>query len=414
MTQSEDTIMAKMPFDSLTKIQGESDYHQLHRACMQLYQNLAAIYCTWGHGKGHLGAAMPDALFFQLYGEHYVTPVRPGPFDPTILNNMTAIVKARRTAAWEEFKLDYKKYDTVINIAKTQWIAAVPEEILSEIWDDYSGLNDVALEDIITHCFQREGIINDTMVTDNLDQMQQKEFDGEEGVGKYIKYMEERQRFASTAGELITDRTLIRNGTKAVASHPQFRDDWKKWSSLPPADRATWVQWKNFWIKAIADQKEFLRLTAGEMDLANAMERKQSGLPDPVIAGLIDNLANAATTDKSALTTLLDTNASLVAQIKQKDTIIHHEKDKLITTLQNKLGQQGGVVAVVVAEETTQQTAIERPTMIRMDTVGPMDSEWERRTLVPTVVAPKRAIRLALLATIAWGASCTMLIMAQH
>ena len=273
MTKSEDSILAKMPFPELTRVTGEPDYHKLHRARMQLYQNLAVIYCFWGQSKGHLGAGMPNTLFFQLYGENYVTPICPGAFDTGITNIKTDITKERRKAVHKELKVNYALHETVTSIAKKQWAQAIPEYMLTEIFDDYSGLNDVDLVLCLQHCFDREGIITDTMITKNMDQLQGQEFFIDEGSGKFIKTMEERQRFASTAGEPIMEQTMIRCANRAVNKHAAFLDDYKKWKTLPIADHSTWVQWKTFWSKAIHDHKEFLRLTAGDTGFgANAAE----------------------------------------------------------------------------------------------------------------------------------------------
>ena len=227
MTSSTESLLAKMPFPELARVQGVPDYHKLHRIRVQLYQNLASVFCAWGHGKGHLGAGTSDTLFHALYGQHFITPVRPGPFDTGITNGMTVITKEHHKAIHEELKENYTKYEAVMTIAKAQWKKAVPSKLLSEIWDDYAGINDAKLVDVLQHCFDRDGIISEPMISENITALQQNEFCINAGIGKLIKFMKECQCFADTAGEPSTDKTLIRVATAAVNKHTQFRDDWK-------------------------------------------------------------------------------------------------------------------------------------------------------------------------------------------
>ena len=84
-------------------------------------------------------------------------------------------------------------------------------------------------------------------------------------------------------------------------------------------------------------------MTASDMDFgANAMENEKGKIKQQQISTALEHLAMAATTDKSSLSGLLNTNAELVGLLSQKDTVIH-EKDKLLTSLYgqiSKLNQQ--------------------------------------------------------------------------
>lgn len=172
------------------------------------------------------------------------------------------------------------------------------------------------------------------MIAENVTLMKNKEFNFDEGLSRFINFMEERQRFAHTAHEDISNGTLIRNALWAINKHQQFRDNFREWKKKDPADCSTWVQFKTFWTKAINDHQEFLQFTTGDTEFgANAATEQETDSEG--LSTALEELAMAAATDKASLTTLINTNADLVAQIATKDKKIQ-ELLARIATLEKK------------------------------------------------------------------------------
>jgi len=92
---SAESIRAKMPYGTLTRIIGEPTHKHLRLLEKELASNLMAIPCPWGHGKGHLGLLQDPVLYLQRNGAAFDIPAAAPPDYPI---NAPAAAPAREAA----------------------------------------------------------------------------------------------------------------------------------------------------------------------------------------------------------------------------------------------------------------------------------------------------------------------------
>jgi hypothetical protein len=78
-TVSADSIRAQMPHNVLTRVLREPAHNQIKMVIRELTANLMAVFCPWGHGKGHLGLLQDPRIYEAHNGEVFTTPANKPP-----------------------------------------------------------------------------------------------------------------------------------------------------------------------------------------------------------------------------------------------------------------------------------------------------------------------------------------------
>jgi hypothetical protein len=78
-TVSADSIKAQMPHPVLTRVLGEPTHKQLKLILSELTANLMAVFCPWGHNKGHLGLLQNPAHYLAQNGASFNIPPAKSP-----------------------------------------------------------------------------------------------------------------------------------------------------------------------------------------------------------------------------------------------------------------------------------------------------------------------------------------------
>ena len=309
-------VLEKFPHSEFTKIRGDGDYSQLYELRKQVYQNLVEIPCPYGaENDGHLGLGMSPAQYELRTGTRFRVPEDPGSYDESIAAASGSVLQARKEAEHKEAGRAFKTYRAVESVTKKLLKKALPESLLVEIEDEILGLNDVAIIDILEHCFDRRGQLTDTLVEDNHRRAEEP-FDRSEGMANYIRRMEQCQQLATDAGEAWTDAQLVRRGQTAMGKSGLFRDEYKEWLRRDRQERS-WVDFKKYWLQRYAEYEELNKLTTVESTLeAHAAFQDPQNQRENDLNAAMDNLVAIMSSDKGQVETLIATNADLTAQIK--------------------------------------------------------------------------------------------------
>ena len=277
---------------------------------------------------------MPPVQYRLRSGQDFVVPDNPGPYDESIGGNSGPIARARGEAIHKEAVRAYKTCRAVEAVVRNQLQRALPPSLLVEIEDEITGLNGVPIVDILEHCFDRRGKINDTLIDDNNNKADEP-FTQNEGMTNYIRRIEQCQQLAHDAGIAWTDAQLVQRAQTAMGKCGLFRDEYKEWVRLPRAEK-TWVDFKRFWQQRYAEYEHLTKLTAAEggfeANLVTGDEQQRRGRTDNKIDDAIENLAAIMSSDKGQVETLTATNATLVAH-NQELTTTNAQLAKEISTL---------------------------------------------------------------------------------
>jgi hypothetical protein len=136
-----------------------------------------------------------------------------------------------------------------------------------------------------------------------------------EGIPEYINDLEDAQRKLARAKLPMSNEQLLAIASTAVLAAQHFPCATDEWEALPPAAK-TWAAWKTTYRAAHIARKRQLLATGGAEPLSGA-HAATDVTSDPYLRldGYLDNLANAATQEKTTLAQLADHCTSLSASV---------------------------------------------------------------------------------------------------
>ena len=136
-----------------------------------------------------------------------------------------------------------------------------------------------------------------------------------EGIPEYINDLEDAQRKLARAKLPMSNEQLLAIASTAVLAAQHFPSATDEWEALPPAAK-TWAAWKTTYRAAHIARKRQLLATGGAEPLSGA-HAATDVTSDPYLRldGYLDNLANAATQEKTTLSQLTDHCTSLSASV---------------------------------------------------------------------------------------------------
>ncbi len=138
-----------------------------------------------------------------------------------------------------------------------------------------------------------------------------------DGIPEYINMLKDAQRKLARAHLPMDERQLLAIASTAVLASQHYPRTTDKWEALAPAQK-TWAIWKTkYRVAHIARRRQLLAAgTTEPLSRAHAVTTDTTvGDTFDKLDGYLDNLANAATQEKSTLAHLVDTNATLTANI---------------------------------------------------------------------------------------------------
>jgi hypothetical protein len=304
---SADSVKAQMPHPTLTRLKGESTHKQLNIVLRELTANLMAVFCPWGHKKGHLGLLQDPDIYLARNGAAFDIPAAELPAYPIVPAGATAPqqeeLRATNTAACKA----WTTYCLVLAIIHDQFAAAIDDMYYAMLDDPIKGLNGIDLRTLMTHIQATYAQISQPDMDDNL-------ADFNTGINPglplavYTRKKEKWQVFALDTGVPISEATMVTMGTKHTLATGNMTLAWREWKRWPIA-KHTWPNWKTHWTAAFTEMRDINCMTAGESPFrANAAKEEVHAHQ---VATSLDNLANASIQKNSTINSLMALKAQL-------------------------------------------------------------------------------------------------------
>eukprot|EP00804_Cyclotella_cryptica_P005048 CCRYP_017573-RA/>CCRYP_017573-RA protein AED:0.43 eAED:0.43 QI:0/-1/0/1/-1/1/1/0/192 len=148
-----------------------------------------------------------------------------------------------------------------------------------------------------------------------------------DGIPEYINMLEAAQRKLARANLPMSDDQLLAIASTAVLASNHFPRPTDDWEAKPGANK-TWTAWKTHYRAAHIARKRQLLASGIAMppSTANALIAEDDvHLTEGTFArldGYLDNLAAAATTERTTLQSLTEANAALVANLTALTTSV--------------------------------------------------------------------------------------------
>jgi len=270
-----------------------------------------------------IGLIEPTATYTARWHEPFPTPARP-PAYPAIPNDATAVVRARSEAEHAITVKDFASYE-----AAERAVAKFIREAVDEVW--YRDLRhattyytNVTAKQLIDHLMTNCGGLHPSELI-SLPTEMIGYYSEAEGIPEYINMMEDAQRKLARANLPMSDDQLVAIASTSVLASNHFPRPTDEWEARPRAQK-TWTEWKLHYRAAHLARKRQL-LASGKtptaFGAANAATAATAAPVEPDITpetfakldGYLDNLAAAATTEKTTLNQLIENNATLTANV---------------------------------------------------------------------------------------------------
>ena len=307
MSLTVENIVAKFPVKTLPQIHGEPDYESIKAIQDILYGNAASLPTTLGGGNhGHIGLIMTPALYLTLSATAYVEPADPGP-PPVVATNAAGGTRDNAIRVHNESR---RIHDNNVNMdaaLKSQIIDAIEHAYICELQNRYTGYMSVSTRDLLDHLLDRYGQIS---AADNAKNqaLMQAPLDTSLPMTLFFKRVEDCKAYAEDGAVPYTDNQVLQVAYNHINATGLYMDACKEWRRKQPADK-TWLNFKTFFAAEYQEMKEQGKLTgnSGNYHTANAVTD---------ITNALDQLANAATSDREIVAELTKANTQLAASNK--------------------------------------------------------------------------------------------------
>jgi hypothetical protein len=224
---SADGIKAQMPCFILTRVFGKPTHKQVKMGIRELSFNLMAIFCPWGHSKGHLGLLQDPAIYLARNGEAFNIPNIESPAYPVIPAGAMTAKRRELPATNAATRKAWNTYKMVLAITRNQFAAVIDDVYYAVLDDPTEGLNAVNLCSLFMHILTTYAQISQPDLDDNITNFHSGIHSGLP-LAVYTRKQEKCQVFAANAGVPISNKTMITTGTKHALACSIMMLAWRK------------------------------------------------------------------------------------------------------------------------------------------------------------------------------------------
>ena len=263
-----------------------------------------------------IGIIEPVAVYMATWGQAFVPPARP-PAYPVIADDASAVVRARSEAQHARLVADYESWDAAERAVSKFIREAIDEVYYRDLRHVRSFYTSVTCLQLMDHLTANCGGLHPSELV-NLPTEMMKYYNDAEGIPEYINMLEEAQRKLARANLPMSDDQLLAIASTSILASGHFPRPTDEWEALPRAAK-TWMAWKAHYRAAhIARKRQMLAAgtSGGTAHAAMAVQSAEDAITPETFArldGYLDNLAAAATTERTTLTQLIENNATLTA-----------------------------------------------------------------------------------------------------
>ena len=250
------------------------------------------------------------------YSVFFARPKRPLLYDDTIDAAATPVVRTRAEAIHTAKLADYAAFEAAERAVVKFIRTAVDETWYKDLKDSESFYNAVTAADLIDHLDKNCGGLHAIDLV-NLPTEMLAYYAAAEGIPEYINMLEDAQRKAQRAAMPIADVQLVAIASTAVLGSQQYPRATEDWEALATSAK-TWTAWKKAYRAAHIARKRQL-LASGTSEPFGGAHAASTLPPEGTLDrldGYLDNLANAATQEKSTFAQLVANNASLTTSFE--------------------------------------------------------------------------------------------------
>ena len=265
-----------------------------------------------------IGLLQLDTIYPAARGAAFARPANPGPYDLTIPDAATPVVRNRMEAAHMVLINDFNTFEAAEEGIKAFLLANIDETWLKPLRDATTFFNNVTAYTMLEFLRTNSGGLHDvdlaTLPSDMLHY-----YATAEGIPEFILELEHSREKLERGGVPMSDATLLATAHSQVMASQHYPEAWREWERMAPAAK-TWVAWQAHYRLANIERDRILKSNPLAFGAANHVA--DSGINSAAITMALDNIANAATNDSSLIATLMTRIKALELKAGQPPPII--------------------------------------------------------------------------------------------
>jgi hypothetical protein len=268
-------------------------------------------------GNDNLVGLIAGAIPYEVtWGQPFTGPDRPTSYDPAIPADAPAVIRNRMEATHKDRIRDFASFEAAKR-AVTKFIHNSVDEIwYKDLKNPQTFYTSVTAMELFMHLDDNCGGLHPSELI-SLPTKMMGYYAIAEGIPEYINMLEEAQCKLGQAQLPMSDRQLLVIASTAVLAAQHFPRTTDEWEALVPGLK-TWPTWKlKYQAAHIAPKQQLLASgMAKPLGRAHAVTSVSDTLSAETfdkLDGYLDNLANAATHEKTTLASLVEANATLTA-----------------------------------------------------------------------------------------------------
>ena len=249
-----------------------------------------------------VGLLQLTAIYTAARGAAFARPANPGPYDLTIPDAATSVVRNRMEAAHRVLVDDFNTFESAEDGIKAFIMANVAETWIKPLRDPTSYYNNVTGYTMLEYLRTNSGGLHDvdlaTLPSDMLHY-----YAAAEGIPEFILALEYAREKLDRGGVPMSDATLLATAHSQVMASQHYPEATREWERMATATK-TWVAWQAHYRIANIERDRLLKINPLAFGAANHVS--DNGIDNAAITMALDNIANAATNDASLIATLMD------------------------------------------------------------------------------------------------------------
>ena len=326
---SVETIKEGFPYPSLPKQTGEPTYESIYSLHTLLKANAASISSELGGGAhGLLGLVLDGALYQTLTGLAFARPANPG---------NTPIFPAR--AGGDQTRRIERDHRETLRVFReiTRTDQALQQQLLSSVDDMYLkalkqphlGYTNRTCFDLLTHLYDNYGQISQIDLSDNESRMKTS-YDISTPIQNLFTQIDDAIEYAVNGNAAFTAPFILTTAYVLVYQTGELTKACEEWDDKPAAHK-TWDAFKTHFTTAHQRFKRLQRLKQsafGSNSDLHANNIQQLEIQQET-ANAIHALADATSSDRTAVANLTTANHTLTSHLKAITATVKALEDKI-------------------------------------------------------------------------------------
>lgn len=261
------------------KIQGEPTYDDIRHLRTTIYQNAASVPSANGGGNhGHLGMVMDATTYASLTQTVWTDPPEP-PVAPTIPAGATGPNISEAHRAHAQALKERREFQNLDRALLRLVVEAVEPLYIEPFHRPYIGLLGQTTKEILLLLMTNYGNILPHELERNYMQLNTPYDATAEPFQVLLGRYDSARTFAQDGNLPISDAQLINSGLVALKNTGVLDRFIDLWTDKPPANRATWLQFKEHFQPRVLEYQKGRRTGAGQQYGLVAAQRDQDSMP---------------------------------------------------------------------------------------------------------------------------------------